>query len=123
MAGINRGGAASFYVAGAYYEVKADIEIKLGGITRKPIVSSAGSVDYIVEMVAPEVSLTALDGPAVSVTALKAFQGGTLQVRLNNGKRYLLSSAFQTDDPSAKVDAGEIGGLKFSGAIPMRELT
>ena len=59
--------------------------------------------------------MTALDGPAVSVTALKAINGQTLQVKLNNGKMYQLIGAFQIDDPELKVDAGEIGGLKFCG--------
>ncbi|MBW4089897.1 MAG: hypothetical protein HIU82_02140 [Proteobacteria bacterium] len=123
MAGINRGGAASFYLGGAYYEVKADISVKEGGLVRKPVVSSGGSVDYTVENVAPEVTITALDGPAVSVAALKRINGATLQIRANNGKSYLLNNAFQVDDPDIKVDTGEIGGLKFSGSIPMQEIT
>ena len=117
MANIERGGVASFYVDGAYYSVKADISVKLGGITRKPVLDSAGGVaGFTTEGVAPEIAMTALDGPAVSVSAFKAINGQTVQVRLNNGKTYQLYNAFQIDDPDLKVDAGEIGGLKLSGA-------
>ena len=112
---IERGGVASFYVDGAYYSVKADIGIKLGGMTRKPVASSDGVAGFVTEWVAPEFTFTAFDGPAVSVSALKAINGPTVQVRMNNGKTYQIFGAFQVDDPDLKVDTGEVGGLKISG--------
>ncbi len=117
MAAIERGGIASFYLDGAYYEVKADMAVKLGGVGRKPVPGAAGNVaGFTTETLIPDVTMTALDGPAVSVSALKAVNGNTtLQIKLNNGKSYIVYGAFQIDDPDIKVDAGEIGALKFSG--------
>ena len=117
MAAIERGGVASFYLDGVFYEVKADISVKLGGVGRKPIPGAAGRVaGFTTETLIPDVTMTALDGPAVSVQALKSVNGNTtLQIQLNNGKGYVVYDAFQIDDPDIKVDAGEIGALKFSG--------
>lgn len=116
MAAIERGGVASFYVGGAYLSVKGSITVKEGGIVRVPVVDSAGNtVGFTTKGEPPEVTIAAIDGPAVSLAALKAINGPTVQVKLNNGKTYQLINAFSTDDPQAKVDAGEIDGIKLSG--------
>lgn len=116
MAAIERGGVASFYVGGAYLSVKASISVKMGGLARAPVVDSAGNtVGFSTKGEPPEVTLTAIDGPAVSLAALKAINGPTVQIGLNNGKKYQLINAFATDDPEAKIDAGEIDGIKLSG--------
>lgn len=115
MASIERGGVASFYINGAYYEVGADIEVKAGGEVRTPVIKSDGVAGFTTKWVAPEVTLEMIDGGAVSLTALKAVSGQTVQISLKNGKQYQLYSAFQIDDPSAKIGDGKITGVKFSG--------
>ena len=118
MAISERGGIASFYVDGALYEISAQITVKLGGVTRTAKVASDGSVvGFITKGVAPEVGFDAIDGGQVSVAALKAIQGQTVQVVMRNGKSYLLTQAFQIDDPEIKPSDGDIGGVKLSGAL------
>ena len=116
MAQIERGGIASFYVDGSYYEVGATIEVKLGGEVRTPVISSNGVAGFTSKIMAPEITMEALDGPAVSISALKAVNGQTVQVTLNNGKQYMLYSAFQIDDPNINIAEGKAAGVKFSGA-------
>lgn len=116
MAQIERGGIASFYIDGTYYEVGADIEVQMGGVTRTPVVSSDGVAGYTSKYKAPEVTMEALDGPSVSIAALKAVNGQTVQIVQNSGKQYMLYSAFQIDDPSIKIAEGKVSGVKFSGA-------
>lgn len=115
MAIIERGGVASVYIGGTLIEVGASIEVKAGGLVRTAKVSSNGVAGYTTKWEAPEVTLEAIDGAAVSIASLKAVAGQTMQVRANNGKTYVLVQAFQVDDPSAKLDEGNITGLKFSG--------
>ncbi|MDT7953919.1 MAG: phage tail tube protein [Acetobacteraceae bacterium] len=115
MASIERGGVAYFYVDGALYDVKAEITVKLGGIVRTPVTSSNAVVGFSSKIAHPEITMEALDGPAVSIAALKAFSSGVIQVRMNNGKAYQLFNAFQIDDPEVKAADGSVSGIKFSG--------
>jgi hypothetical protein len=115
MATTERAGVASVYMNGTYCEVGANIEIKLGGEVRTAKEKSDGIAGYTTKFVAPEFTLTAIDGPSVSVMAFKAINGQTLQVTLNNGKNYLLYNATQIDDPSIKIADGNVDNLKFSG--------
>ncbi len=116
MAQIERGGVASFYLDGSYVEVAAAIDVKMGGYIRTAKVSSNGVAGFTSKWMPPEVTVEALDGPAVSIAALKAINGQTLQVQMNNGKTYQLYAAFQIDDPDIKIADGQVGGLKFSGS-------
>ena len=52
--------------------------------------------------------------PALSITALRATTGVTVQFDLNNGKRYVLYNAFQTDKLELDAVEGKFP-LKFSG--------
>ena len=113
---LERGGVASVQIDGTIISVGADISVKLGGIVNTPKISSDGVAGYTTKWEAPEVTLSAIDGPQTSVLALKSVNGQTLQVVLNNGKSYLLSQAFTVDDPSVKIEQGDISGLKFSGS-------
>lgn len=113
---LERGGVASVQIDGTIISVGADIGVKIGGIVNTPKISSNGVAGYTTKWEAPEITLTAIDGPQTSVLALKSVNGQTLQVVLNNGKSYLLSQAFTVDDPSVKVEQGDISGLKFSGS-------
>ncbi len=115
MAMIERGGASSFFVGGATYEVGAQVKIIAGGIVRKPVESSNGIAGFTTSYVAPTVECEALDGPAVSVAALRAIVGQTLQIMMNNGKSYILVNATQIEHPTAEIDSGKITGLKFVG--------
>lgn len=112
---IERGGIASVYVDGALYEVGATIELKLGGVVRTAKVGSDRVAGFTTRFEAPEATLMFIDGPAVSVAAIKAIRGQTLQLRLNNGKTYQLYNATQVDDPTVKIADGEIDGVKFTG--------
>jgi Phage tail tube protein len=116
MAEIERGGIASFYVDGAYYQVAADIEVKPGGIVRTAVAASDSTAGYTTKWVVPEVTLDALDGPAVSITALKSITNSTVQLQLNNGKSWYLYGAFQTDDITAKIADGKATGVKLGGS-------
>ncbi len=113
---LERGGVASVQIDGTVISVGADISVKLGGLIKVPKISSNGVAGFTTKWEAPEVTLTAIDGPQTSVLALKSINGQTLQVVLNNGKSYLLMQAFTVDDPSVKVEQGDISGLKFSGS-------
>ena len=115
MAQIERGGVASIYIGGATYEVSAEITIKMGGITRKPVASSNGTAGYTTAWEAPEVEFEALDAATVSVTGLKSIVNTPFQVLLNNGKSYLIAGATQVNDASIKIHEGKISGLKFTG--------
>jgi len=116
MPSIERGGVASFYVNGAYYEVGAEIDVKPGGIIRTPMVKSDGVAGFTTKWEAPEVTLEALDGPQVSVATIKSIAGTpTVQLNLNNGKSWFLYGAFQIDDVTAKIGDGKITGVKLSG--------
>jgi hypothetical protein len=115
MANIERGGVASIYVDGQLIEVKAEFDIKLGGLVRTAVDSSNATAGYTTKWVAPEFSMTAIDGSAVSIQAFKAISGNTLLVSLNNGKQYQLRQAFQVDDPTIKGNDASVDGLKFSG--------
>jgi hypothetical protein len=114
---IERGGCSSFFVDGATYEIAAEVSIKLGGIVRKPVVSSNGVAGFTTTYEAPSIEVEIIDGPSVSISALKAISGSTLQVSLNNGKSYLLTNATQVDDPDGKIAEGKISGVKFTGSI------
>lgn len=122
MAFQERGGVASVFIDGAYYEVAAQINIKLGGLIRTPKIKSDGVAGWTTKYAAPEVTLTAIDGPQTSVQALKAISGQTLQVQLNNGKVYLVYDATQIDDLEIKVADGELDTLKFSGSSADEQL-
>jgi hypothetical protein len=115
MAMIERGGVASIYIGGATYEVGAEITIKLGGIVRTPVTSSNGVAGFTTKWETPEVEFEGLDAASVSVMGLKGLVNQTFQVKMNNGKSYLIASGTQIDDPSIKVAEGKISGLKFSG--------
>jgi len=121
MAQIERGGISSLFVAGATYEVSAEVTVKPGGETRKVVLSSNGVAGYTTEIQAGEIEFEALDGPQVAVTALMAAKGVPIQVRMNNGKSWLLPNASQIDQPSVKIHEGKISGLKFAGD-PAREI-
>ena len=115
MAQVESGGISSIYIGGATYEVSAEITIKLGGIVRKPVVSSNGTAGYTTAWDAPEVEFEALDAATVSVTGILGIVDTPLQVQMNNGKSYLIAGATQVDQPSVKVAEGTISGLKFTG--------
>lgn len=110
-----RGGIASVQIDGTIVTVGAEISIKLGGEVRTAKMASTGVAGWTSKFQPPEISLTAIDGPATSILALKAVSGQTMQVVLNNGKSYLLTQAFQVDDPTAKIAEGDIDSLKFQG--------
>jgi hypothetical protein len=116
MAMIERGGVASIFIGGATYEVSAEITIKVGGITRAPVMKSDGMAGYTTKWEQPEVEFEGIDGPTVSVAGLKGLVSTTMQVALNNGKSYLIADATQIEDPSIKVHEGKISGLKFTGS-------
>lgn len=122
MANTERGGVCQFYAGGAYYEVGADITVKQGGFIRTAKDKSDGTAGSTSKWVAPEVTLTAIDGPQVSVTALKAINGVTVQLNQRNGKSWLLYGAFQVDDPEVKISTGDISALKFSGIRCVEQL-
>ena len=122
MANTERAGVASVFINGAYIEVTATIEIKPGGNIRTPKEKSDGIAGYTTRFVAPEVTLNAIDGPSVSVTAFKAIAGQTLQINLSNGKQYQLFNATQVDDVSIKIADGNIDGLKFTGTSMSEQL-
>ncbi|MDE1905027.1 MAG: phage tail tube protein [Rhodospirillales bacterium] len=122
MALQENGGVASCYIDGAYIQVAANITFKMGGLTRKMVKSSDGVAGYVTVWMEPELDLEAIDGPSVSLTAFKAVNGQTIQLKMNNGKIYQLYQAVQIEDPQGKADAGLISGLKFSGAR-MQEIT
>ena len=117
MAISERGGVASFYSDGALYEISGQITVKLGGITRTPKVASDGSVaGFVTKGMPPEITFDAIDGGQVSVATLKAIEGATVQIVMRNGKSYLLTQAFQIDDPEIKPSEGDISSVKLSGA-------
>lgn len=123
MAQIERGGLSSFFVDGALYQVNGTATIKMGGVIRTPKVDSTGAVvGFTTKGMPPEVTIDAIDGPAVSVAALKAVQGSTIQLNLRNGKSYILTNAFQTDDPEIKLAEADIGSVKFSGTVLTEDL-
>lgn len=123
MAITERGGLASFFVDGALYEISAQISIKMGGLVRTPKVDSTGAVvGFTTKGVPPDITIDAIDGPAVSVATLKAIQGQTVQLNMRNGKSYILTQGFQVDDPDVKPADGDVSGLKFSGADCTEEL-
>ncbi len=115
MAMIERGGASSFFIGGATYEVGAQVKITAGGIVRKPIESSNGIAGFTTSYAAPMVEVEILDGPSVSLAALRGIVGQTLQIMMNNGKSYILVNATQIEQPTSEIDAGKITGMKFTG--------
>lgn len=123
MAVIERGGVAQFYAGGVYYQVGAEIDVKPGGIIRTAKEASDQTAGFTTKWVAPEVTLTALDGPAVSITALKSLSGSSnVQINQHNGKSWLLYGAFQVDDVTVKIAGGEASGLKLSGTNCVEQL-
>jgi hypothetical protein len=114
---IEHGGASSFFVDGATYEVSASVKIEKGGLVRTPVVSSDGSVGYTTKYVEPSIEADFLDGPSMSIAALANISGSTLQVQMNNGKSYILVNATQIDKLSADVAEGKIPGVKFTGTL------
>ncbi len=114
---IERGGASSFFVDGATYQVAAEVTINYGGIVYKEIVSSNGDVGLVSSYEAAGIEADFLDGPAVSIAALKAIRNKTIQVQMNNGKSYILVNGSHVDKVSAKVAEGKIPGLKFVGSL------
>jgi hypothetical protein len=115
MAMIERGGISSIFIGGATYQVSAEITIKIGGVVRTPVLASDGVAGYTTKWEAPEVEFEGLDGPTVSVAGLIGLVNTPFQVRMNNGKSYLIASGTQIDAPSIKAHEGKISGLKFSG--------
>jgi hypothetical protein len=109
------GGSAQFVVAGVLYTLAGTMKVKIGGWSRTPASGPSGATgNWTEKWVDPEIEVECYDDPAMSVTALVATSGVTVQLQLRNGKSYNLYNAYAAND--GDIDA--VGGkfpLKMHG--------
>lgn len=120
MVQVARGGTAYFYVDGQLYELAGTFKIDVGGVIRTAIAGPSGVVGFTERHEAPMVDAEIFDHPGLSITALRAMNDVTVQIRLNIGKTYQLYNAFQVDKLELDAEAGKFA-LRFSG-IQMQEI-
>jgi hypothetical protein len=62
----------------------------------------------------PMIEVEVFDDPALSIQAIRAITGASIQLNLSSGKRYVLYNAFQTDKLELDAVEGKFT-LKMSG--------
>jgi hypothetical protein len=105
---INRGGTLFFKVNGQQYDLAGTFTIKKGGKVNEPVVGPDGVHGYKTKYVAPLWNCELQDGDAVLMSTLQSISGETLTAELDNGKTYILISAFTTGETSLDVVEAKI---------------
>ena len=109
------GGTLNFKIDGAQKRLGGNFKIKLGGQVRKPKNGLDGPSGFVTEYVNPEIDCELMVDGTVSVSQIKAINNSTLVVNCDNGRTYVVSNAWQTDD-DPQVDLKEaMMSCKFAG--------
>jgi len=116
-----RGGVAQVMLGNQLVSLGATLNIMPGGIVREVVTGLSGVAGYTSKHVAPSVELELFDSADRSTAAVRAIDGGTIQVNQNNGKSWILTGAFQVDEMTLDAAKGTYTA-KFAG-LSMRELT
>lgn len=119
---VSLGGTASAYLNGALYEIAGTISIDVGGVIRTPAVGAGGNTGKWTEKIDPPmVEIECFDDPSLSIQALRATVGASVQLSLTSGKSYILHGAFQTDKLVLNAIDGKFS-LKLSGTDMVENL-
>lgn len=108
-------GVCFIKVDGQQLQVKGDVEVPITNMTRETVMGLSSPAGYKETAVAPYVKLTALFTPGLPISKITGNTDMTVIAELANGKVYVLSGAYLTDQASAKADDGTIE-LNFEGA-------
>ena len=102
-------GTMSIYVGGQLMELTGKVDLEHGGVVRKPVVGPGGVIParWIEEWVAPKLSIDVADGASVNIAAMKDVTNVPVNVRMRNGKSYLMESANCTGEVKGDLAAGK----------------
>lgn len=115
-----RGGIAQVYLGGQLVNLGATLNIMPGGPIREVATGLSGVAGYTTKIEAPTVEVELFDSADRSTAAIRAIDGGTIQINQNNGKSWVLTGAFQVDTMTLDGAKGTYTA-KFAG-LSMREL-
>ena len=99
MAETEIGGTAYFKVGGVAYNTRVGTRIKLGGPVRTPVMGADGQLHgWTTRYMPGEVTIVVSTGGQFSMATLLALTNTTCTLELGNGKTYVVSSGFLTED-------------------------
>ena len=101
-------GTLSFSINGKTVNLKGAFKVRVGGVSRKPVVGPDGVHGYTQENNAPGFDADLTDSGGMSVQALQALDGVTAQADLLNGKSYVLNNAWTAEAQELDAIAGTI---------------
>lgn len=100
---------------GEQFDISGGVECPLLKAKREPVSGPNGVAGYKETSIPPYVKLSAFVPDKFPIEKLQNATEMTVTVEFPNGKNYVLSSAFVSNDPSVKADDGttdlEFGGL------------
>ncbi|QQR69115.1 MAG: phage tail tube protein [Alphaproteobacteria bacterium] len=108
-------GVCFIKVDGQQLQVKGDVEVPITSLKRETVMGLSGPAGYKETAEAPYVKVTALFTSTLPLDKIIGNTEMTVTAELANGKVYVLSGAYLTDQASAKADDGTIE-LNFEGA-------
>ncbi len=88
--------------------------VKLGGVTREPVMGDEGVLGFSETTNAPHIKVTLVDTTALDKEKLKNFVGETLVYSLNNGQQYVLTDAFIGNELELNIKSGTLD-VEFYG--------
>ncbi len=88
--------------------------VKLGGVTREPVMGDEGVLGHTETQIAPSIKVTLVDSSALDKEKLKNFAGETLVYSTNNGQQFVLTDAFVSNELELNVKDGTLD-VEFYG--------
>jgi hypothetical protein len=97
MATTNRiGGVLSLRADGTQYEARGNFQVTPSTVKRTGVAGQDFVHGYIEEPIVPQIKGDISIGNQLSIEALEAITGATVQVSLANGRTYVLTNAWTT---------------------------
>lgn len=97
-------GRAFITIGGKRYNTKEGATLKLGGISREPVVGDSGLAGSQEKIEAGQIECTIIATADVSVTDIQAIKDASVSFDCDNGKSFVSSDAFNGPVPDLSRD-------------------
>src|SRR5215831_1514448 len=90
------GGVLSLQIDGVTYEARGNFQVTPGTVKRTGVAGQDGVHGYIEEPIVPQIKGDISIGNALTLEDIEAITDSTAQIRLANGRTYVLTRAWVT---------------------------
>ena len=101
-------GTLSFAIDGQTYNLKGAFKVRVGGVSRDPVVGPDGPHGFTEKYNSPGLDADLSDSGGLSIQSLQNITDSTAQVDLVNGKSYVFSNAWTAEAQELDAVSGTI---------------